>query len=205
MVLRGWAPDIISESTDFTGQYDILVQGALEVAGNSLVWWGTRGSVGTVFLLLPNPQTNPHPNPQWGSSTARFNMYFPQVWALTFIPVEAMLVFLLFFYRHPDMQKWSQDYNCLLMKLIAEHIYATDCFGGVHNLSLEDYYRVNPIWSKLDYCHSAWCLTRSLEIIWSIIDKSIMLTSLGLIRRFLAGCYIQSTISCRYWYILWQC
>ncbi|XP_018409617.1 PREDICTED: protein CREG2 [Nanorana parkeri] len=48
-------------------------------------------------------------------------------------------------YKHPDMQKWSQDYNCLLMKLIAEHIYVSDCYGGVHNLSLEDYYRVNPI------------------------------------------------------------
>ncbi|KAM5181264.1 protein CREG2 [Mantella aurantiaca] len=49
------------------------------------------------------------------------------------------------FSRHSHMQKWSQDYNCLLMKLMAEHIYVTDCYGGVHNVSKEDYYRVNPI------------------------------------------------------------
>ncbi|XP_077338777.1 protein CREG2 [Lithobates pipiens] len=48
------------------------------------------------------------------------------------------------FARHPEMQKCSQDYNCLLMKLMAEHIYVTDCYGGMHNLSLEDYYKVNP-------------------------------------------------------------
>ncbi|XP_072269834.1 protein CREG2 [Pyxicephalus adspersus] len=49
------------------------------------------------------------------------------------------------FSRHPDMQKWCQDSNCLLMKLMAENIYVTDCYGGIHNLPLEDYYRVNPI------------------------------------------------------------
>ncbi|XP_063809514.1 protein CREG2 [Pseudophryne corroboree] len=48
------------------------------------------------------------------------------------------------FSRHPGMRKWSQIYNCLLMKMNTEHIYVTDCYGGVYSLSLEDYYRINP-------------------------------------------------------------
>ncbi|XP_075056329.1 protein CREG2 [Mixophyes fleayi] len=48
------------------------------------------------------------------------------------------------FSRHPGMRKWSQNYNCLLMKMKIEQIYVTDCYGGVYSLSLEDYYRVNP-------------------------------------------------------------
>ncbi|XP_068121394.1 protein CREG2 [Hyperolius riggenbachi] len=48
------------------------------------------------------------------------------------------------FSRHPDMQKWTQDYSGLFMKLATEHIYVTDCFRAVYNLSLEEYYRVNP-------------------------------------------------------------
>ncbi|KAM3934031.1 protein CREG2 [Leptodactylus fuscus] len=46
--------------------------------------------------------------------------------------------------RHPVMRKWSQSYNCLLMKMNIEHIYVTDCYGGVYSLPLEDYYNVNP-------------------------------------------------------------
>ncbi|XP_075708808.1 protein CREG2 [Rhinoderma darwinii] len=45
--------------------------------------------------------------------------------------------------RHPIMRKWSQSYNCLLMKMNIEHIYVTDCYGGVYSLPLEDYYKVN--------------------------------------------------------------
>ncbi|KAM9321499.1 protein CREG2 [Gastrophryne carolinensis] len=48
------------------------------------------------------------------------------------------------FSRHPDMQKWSQDYDCLLMKMLIEHIYVTDCYKGVYTLSLEDYYTASP-------------------------------------------------------------
>lgn len=46
--------------------------------------------------------------------------------------------------RHPVMRKWSQSFNCLLMKINIEHIYVTDCYGGVYSLPLEDYYKVNP-------------------------------------------------------------
>ncbi|XP_075446514.1 protein CREG2 isoform X1 [Ascaphus truei] len=48
------------------------------------------------------------------------------------------------FSRHPIMRKWSQNYNWLLMKMNIEHIYLTNCYGGVFNIVLEDYYRVNP-------------------------------------------------------------
>ncbi|XP_073520876.1 protein CREG2 [Phyllobates terribilis] len=46
--------------------------------------------------------------------------------------------------RHPVMRKWSQSNNCLLMKMNIEHIYVTDCYGGVYSLPLEDYYKVTP-------------------------------------------------------------
>ncbi|KAM4702010.1 protein CREG2 [Discoglossus pictus] len=48
------------------------------------------------------------------------------------------------FSRHPIMRKWSPNYNWLFMKINIEHIYITNCYGGIFNISLEDYYKVNP-------------------------------------------------------------
>ncbi|XP_071991967.1 protein CREG2 [Engystomops pustulosus] len=45
--------------------------------------------------------------------------------------------------RHPFMRNWSQNNKYLLMKMNIEHIYVTDCYGGVFSIPLEDYYKVN--------------------------------------------------------------
>ncbi|XP_056412065.1 protein CREG2 [Hyla sarda] len=74
----------------------------------------------------------------------------PQCAALTLIgqvmnvqPDEEEFAKKALFSRHPVMRKWSQSFNCLLMKMNIEYIYVTDCYGGVYSLPLEEYYKVN--------------------------------------------------------------
>ena len=73
----------------------------------------------------------------------------------------------LYFCRHPVMRKWPRQYEWFFMKLKIEHIWLQKWYGGVADISQEEYFKATPRkawWGKkkvLDVCIKwepfKWC------------------------------------------------
>lgn len=50
----------------------------------------------------------------------------------------------LYFCRHPVMRKWPRQYEWFFMKMRVEHIWLQKWYGGVADVSKEDYFKAVP-------------------------------------------------------------
>ncbi|XP_011812047.1 PREDICTED: protein CREG2 [Colobus angolensis palliatus] len=48
------------------------------------------------------------------------------------------------FSRHPGMRKWPRQYEWFFMKMRIEHIWLQKWYGGVSNISREEYFKAVP-------------------------------------------------------------
>ncbi|KAM4795255.1 protein CREG2 [Rhinophrynus dorsalis] len=64
---------------------------------------------------------------------------------VTVSPEESDFAKKALFSRHPMLRKWSQNSDWLLMKMNTQRVFLTNCYGVAFNVSLEDYYRANPM------------------------------------------------------------
>ncbi|XP_011825059.1 PREDICTED: protein CREG2 [Mandrillus leucophaeus] len=48
------------------------------------------------------------------------------------------------FSRHPGMRKWPRQYEWFFMKMRIEHIWLLKWYGGVSNISKEEYFKAVP-------------------------------------------------------------
>ncbi|XP_078259244.1 protein CREG2 isoform X2 [Rhinoraja longicauda] len=49
------------------------------------------------------------------------------------------------FSRHPVMKKWPPEHNWLFMKMNIRHVWLQNWFGAVAIISVEDYFKANPM------------------------------------------------------------
>ena len=71
--------------------------------------------------------------------------------------MKSALWWLLYFCRHPVMRKWPRPYEWFFMKMKVEHIWLQKWYGGVADISREEYFRAVPrkAWWREKKVHDA--------------------------------------------------
>lgn len=105
------------------------------------LWWSQALTLSSLVLPLSSCQ------PKWGLESGG-----PMTWpSVHSSDKSSFTVVSLYSYRHPGMRKWPRQYEWFFMKMRIEHIWLLKWYGGVSNISKEEYFKAVPRkawWSK---------------------------------------------------------